>query len=91
MILARRLIPVLIITASAIFGFTFVYFFRNVDNGPPGYYDGTVAPVHEVEVSKEVLAGETIMPKLGNETAKYATSRDRKPTQDTDTGLPGPN
>lgn len=71
---SRRFL-ILLIGASTFLGFTFLLLFRNQSVGASGVYNASYRdePIHHVDVSADTLRGEVIMPKLGNETLKYAS------------------
>lgn len=70
---ASRRYIITLLTASILAGYLFVSFFRGLPTGSPGIdYASSKAPG---PVAAEQLNGHSIMPKLGNETAKAELGR----------------
>jgi FAD-linked sulfhydryl oxidase len=78
---ASRRYLIILLTASVLVGYLFVTFFRGLpngtralDHGMPNTPNAPAAAV-QLEVPDESLKGASIMPKLGNETAKAELGR----------------
>ncbi|KAM0690667.1 hypothetical protein Q7P36_009435 [Cladosporium allicinum] len=79
---ASRRYLIALLTASVLVGYLFVTFFRGLPNGTralnhglPNTPNAPAAAIHEIPDSQLVEQGASIMPKLGNETAKAELGR----------------
>ena len=80
---ASRRYLIALLTASVLVGYLFVTFFRGLPNGTralnhglPNTPNAPAAAIHELPASsKDLEQGASIMPKLGNETAKAELGR----------------
>ena len=79
---ASRRYLITLLTASILVGYLFVTFFRGLPNGTralnhglPNTPNAPAAAIHEIPDSQLVEQGASIMPKLGNETAKAELGR----------------
>ena len=68
--MSNRRFLVLLVAAAGFLCFSFIVLFTRhpIGNGERNYAH---VPIHHVDVSPEILSGDVIMPKLGNETLKY--------------------
>ena len=64
---ANRRFLVLLLTVAGFLSFTYIGLSRS--SAPSLSYQSE--PIHHVAVAEEILKGDAIMPKLGNETLKY--------------------